>query len=134
KRDESIPDFLAHLRAELEGRNIDVADGAGGPPAGRVITKGLLRGCMRGKALEWYDENITTKQNFELHNLLDNTGQANIQAVATRTRAQLGNQALREANDWSIAGGRKTNDAPNAPNANNTRTVVVADIRFGQAI
>ncbi|RIB04723.1 hypothetical protein C2G38_2221521 [Gigaspora rosea] len=98
KRDESIPDFLAHLRAELEGRNIDVADGAGGPPAGRVITKGLLRGCMRGKALEWYDENITTKQNFELHNLLDNTGQANIQAVATRTRAQLGNQALREAN------------------------------------
>ncbi|CAG8494956.1 21405_t:CDS:2 [Cetraspora pellucida] len=102
KHDKSISDFLAHLRAELEGRNINVADRAGGSLAERVITKSLLYSCMREKALEWYDENITTKQNFELHNLLDNTGQANIQAVATHTGAQLGNQALHEANTEDI--------------------------------
>ncbi|CAG8605871.1 6391_t:CDS:2, partial [Diversispora eburnea] len=150
---EDLYEFLAQFRAEIEGRGIDVADAVGGPPTGRDHAKGLLRGCMRGPMLEWYDENITTKQNFELHNLLDNTAQGTIQLVAGRTAVQLGAQALREANgragtdiiplrathdpwneDWSIADGRPTNDAVNAPNANNGTPVVVAGIRFGQAV
>src|SRR5207244_10104877 len=36
--------------------------------------------------------------------------------------------------DWRIAGGRPTNLPVNAPNAGNGTTVVVAGIRFGQAI
>ncbi|CAG8657084.1 1832_t:CDS:1 [Paraglomus brasilianum] len=150
--DENLEEFLAQFRAEVEARGINVADGAGAP-AGRDVGKGLLRGCMRGRLLEWYDENITTKQNFELCNLLDNTGQATIQLVAGRTAVQIGNQAINQANgragdeiiplrananpwneDWSIAGGRPTNDPVNAPNANNGQTVVVAGIRFGQAV
>jgi len=144
--DENLEEFLAQFRAEVEARGINVADGAGAP-AGRDVGKGLLRGCMRGRLLEWYDENITTKQNFELCNLLDNTGQATIQLVAGRTAVQIGNQAINQANgragdeiiplranadpwneDWSIAGGRPSNDPVNAPNANNGQTVVVAGI------
>ncbi len=52
---------------------------------------------MRGRALEWFDEEITTKQNWELANLLDNIGQANLVAVNGRTAVQIGNQALNEA-------------------------------------
>ncbi|CAG8667060.1 9356_t:CDS:1, partial [Paraglomus brasilianum] len=86
--DENLEKFLAQFRAEVEARGINVADGAGAP-TGRDVGKGLLRGCMRGRLLEWYDENITTKQNFELCNLLDNTGQATIQLVAGRTAVQI---------------------------------------------
>ncbi|CAB5201965.1 unnamed protein product [Rhizophagus irregularis] len=108
---------------------------------------------MRGRALEWFDEEITTKQNWELANLLDNTEQANLVAVNGRNAGQIGNQALNEAfgqpgtaivklravegpwdEDWHIAGGRPTNIVVNALNANNGTTVVVAGIRFGQAI
>ncbi|CAG8549849.1 16030_t:CDS:2 [Cetraspora pellucida] len=148
-----IPDFLVKLRLYLQNQGVDPADNAGGPPAGREVAIGYLRGCMRGRALEWFDEEITTKQNWELANLLDNTGQANLVAINGRTAVQIGNQALNEAlgqpgntivklravegpwdEDWHIAGGRPTNIAVNAPNANNGTTVVVASIRFGQAI
>ncbi|CAG8450331.1 14743_t:CDS:2 [Cetraspora pellucida] len=57
---------------------------------------GYLRGCMRGKTLEWFDEEITTKQNWELANLLNNTGQANIVALGNaivKLRAVKGRQA-----------------------------------------
>ncbi|CAB5213232.1 unnamed protein product [Rhizophagus irregularis] len=143
--DDSIPDFLAKLRLYLQNQGVDPADNAGAPPTGREVAIGYLRGCMRGKALEWFDEEITTKQNWELANLLDNTGQANLVAVNGRNAGQIGNQALNEAfgqpgtaivklravegpwdEDWRIAGGRPANIAVNAPNANNGTTVVVA--------
>ncbi|PKK58208.1 hypothetical protein RhiirC2_796677 [Rhizophagus irregularis] len=96
--DDSIPDFLAKLRLlYLQNQGVDPADNAGGPPTGREVAIGYLRGCMRGRALEWFDEEITTKQNWELANLLDNTGQANLVAVNGRNAGQIGNQALNEA-------------------------------------
>ncbi|CAI2191768.1 1450_t:CDS:2, partial [Funneliformis geosporum] len=64
---------------------VDLADNAGGPPAGRKVEIGYLRGCMRGRTLEWFDNEITTKRNWELSNLLDNTRQANLVAVNRRT-------------------------------------------------
>ncbi|CAG8479989.1 12019_t:CDS:2 [Acaulospora colombiana] len=108
--DENLEEFLAQFRAEIEARGIDIADAAANP-AGRDIL------------------------------------------VAGRTAVQIGNQALNRANgqagnvmiplraaadpwneDWNIVGGRPTNDAVNAPNANNGQTVVVAGIRIDQAI
>ncbi|CAG8692652.1 4933_t:CDS:1, partial [Cetraspora pellucida] len=92
-----IPDFLAKLRLYLQNQEVNPADNAGGPPTGREVAIGYLRGCMKGRALEWFDEEITTKQNWELANLLDNTGQANLVAVNGKTAVQIGNQALNEA-------------------------------------
>ncbi|GES97969.1 hypothetical protein GLOIN_2v1778046 [Rhizophagus clarus] len=151
--DDSILDFLAQLRLDLQNRGIDPNDNAGGPPTGRDNAIGHLRACMRGRTLEWFDDEITTKQNWELTNLLDNTGQANLVAVNGRTAVQIGANALNEAvgqpgnaivklravedawnEDWRIAGSRLTNDPVNAPNANAGNTVVVAGIRFGQAV
>ncbi|CAB5162797.1 unnamed protein product [Rhizophagus irregularis] len=124
-----------------------------GPPTGRDNALGHLRACMRGRTLEWFDDEITTKQNWELTNLLDNTGQANLVAVNGRTAVQIGANALNEAvgqsenaivklravkdawnEDWRTAGGCPTNAPVNAPNANAGNTVVVAGIRFDQAI
>ncbi|PKY20101.1 hypothetical protein RhiirB3_433326, partial [Rhizophagus irregularis] len=79
--DDSIPDFLAQLRLDLQNRGIDPA-GAGGN--GRAQALGHLRACMRGRTLEWFDEEITTKTNWELTNLTDGTGQANLVAVNGR--------------------------------------------------
>ena len=52
---------------------------------------------MRGRVLEWFDEKIITKQNWELANLLDNTEQVNLVAVNGQTAVQIRNQALNEA-------------------------------------
>ncbi|UZO01018.1 uncharacterized protein OCT59_012127 [Rhizophagus irregularis] len=106
-----------------------------------------------GRTLEWFDEEITTKTNWELTNLTDGTGQANLVAVNGRTAIQIGADGLNEAlgqpgnaivklravegpwdEDWRIAGGRPTNLPVNLPNAGNGTTVVVAGIRFGQAV
>ncbi|UZO02116.1 uncharacterized protein OCT59_020610 [Rhizophagus irregularis] len=149
--DDSIPDFLAQLRLDLQNRRINSNDNAAGPPTGRDNAIGHLRACMRGRTLEWFDDEITTKQNWELTNLLDNTGQVNLVAVNGRTAVQIGANALNEAvgqpgnaivklravedawnEDWHIAGGCPTNASVNAPNANAGNTV--ADIRFGQAV
>src|SRR6266542_2669682 len=151
--DDSIPDFLAQLRLDLHNRGIDPNDNVAGPPTGRDNAIGHLRGCMRGRTLEWFDDEITTKQNWELTNLLDNTGQANLVAVNGRTAIQIGVNALNEIvgqpenaivklravedawnEDWRIAGDHPTNASVNAPNANAGNTVVVAGIHFGQAI
>jgi len=95
--DDSIPDFLAQLRLDLQNRGIDPNDNVAGPPTGRDNAIGHLRACMRGRTLEWFDDEITTKQNWELTNLLDNTGQANLVAVNGRTAVQIGVNALNEA-------------------------------------
>ena len=150
---DDIPDFLAKLRLYLQNQGVDPADNAGGPPTGRDQAIGYLRGCMQGRTLEWFDDEITTKQNWELQNLTDGTGQANLVAVNGRTALQIGADGLNEAlgqpgnaivklravegpwdEDWRIAGGRPTNLPVNLPNAGNGTTVVVAGIRFGQAI
>ncbi|CAB5181433.1 unnamed protein product [Rhizophagus irregularis] len=126
--DDSIPDFLAQLRLDLQNREIDINDNVADSLTGRDNTIGHLRACMRGKTLEWFDDEITTKQNWKLTNLLDNTGQANLVAVNGRTSVQIGANALNEAvgqpentivklravedawnEDWRIAGGRPTN-------------------------
>ncbi|CAG8470334.1 5713_t:CDS:2, partial [Diversispora eburnea] len=123
-RKEDIHEFFTQLRAEIEGRGIDVADAVGGPPTGRDHAKGILRGS-----------------------------QGTIQLVVGHTVVQLDAQALREANgragtdiiplratydpwneDWSIADERPTNDAVNTHNANNSTPVVVVGIRFDQAV
>ncbi|EXX75433.1 hypothetical protein GLOIN_2v1778046 [Rhizophagus irregularis DAOM 181602=DAOM 197198] len=79
--DDSIPDFLAQLRLDLQNQGIDPNDNAASPPTGRNNAIGHLKAVMRGRTLEWFDDEITTKQNWELTNLLDNTGQANLVAV-----------------------------------------------------
>ncbi|CAB4418762.1 unnamed protein product [Rhizophagus irregularis] len=151
---DDIPNYLAQLRLYLQHQGVDPADNAAGPPTGRDQALGYLRGTMRGRALEWFDEEITNKQNWELANLLDGTGVANILLVNGQTAVQLGaanllNEAVGQAGnqivklraaegpwdeDWRIAGGRPTNLAPNAPNAGAGNTVVVPGIRFGQAV
>ena len=74
-------------------------------------------------------------------------------AVNGRTAVQIGADGLNEAlgqpgnaivklravedpwnEDWRVAGGRPTNLPVNAPNAGNGTTVVIAEIRFGQAV
>jgi hypothetical protein len=148
--DDSIPDFLAQLRLDLQNRGIDPA---GARANGRAQAIGHLRGCIRGRTLEWFDEEIITKTNWELTNLTDGTGQANLVAVNGHTAVQIGADGLNEAlnqpenaivklraiegpwdEDWRIAGGYPTNLPINLPNAGNGTTVVVAGIRFGQAI
>ena len=94
---DDIPDFLAKLRLYLQNQGVDPADAVGGPPTGRDQAIGYLRGCMRGRTLEWFDDEITTKQNWKLTNLLDNTGQGNLVAVNGRTAVQLGANLLNEA-------------------------------------
>jgi hypothetical protein len=49
---DDIPDFLAKLRLYLQNQGVDPADNAGGPPTGREVAIGYLRGCMRGRTLE----------------------------------------------------------------------------------
>src|SRR5262249_51055871 len=133
----------AKLRLHLQNQGVDPADNVGGPPTGREVAIGYLRGCMKGRALEWFDEEITTKQNWELTNLTDGTGQANLVVVNGRTAVQIGadglNEALRQAGNvivklravegpWRVAGDRPTNLAVNLPNAGGGNTVVVAGI------
>ncbi|CAB5157414.1 unnamed protein product [Rhizophagus irregularis] len=95
--DDSIPDFLAQLRLDLQNREIDPNDNVAGPPTGRDNAIGHLRGCMRRRTLEWFNNEITTKQNWKLTNLLDNTGQANLVAVNGRTAVQIGANVLNKA-------------------------------------
>ncbi|CAG8683005.1 7441_t:CDS:2 [Cetraspora pellucida] len=119
---DDIPDFLVKLRLYLQNQGVNLADNAGDPPTGREVAIGYLRGS----------------------NLLDNTGQANIVAVNGYTAIQIEanriNEALNQPGNAIVklraieAGGRPTNNAPNAPNANVGNTVVVPGIRFDQAI
>jgi len=55
----------------LQNQDVDLA-GVGAN--GRAQAKGYLRSCMRGRTLEWFDDEIITKTNWELTNLTDGTG------------------------------------------------------------
>ncbi|CAG8828597.1 3993_t:CDS:2, partial [Gigaspora margarita] len=39
--------FLAKLRLYLQNQSVNLADNAGGPPTGREVAMGYLRGCRR---------------------------------------------------------------------------------------
>ncbi|CAG8724322.1 6862_t:CDS:2 [Cetraspora pellucida] len=119
---DDISDFLVKLRLYLQNQGVNPADNAGGPPTGREVAMGYLRG-------------------------------SNIVAVNGYTAIQIGANGINEAlnqpgnaivklravegswdENWRIAGGRPTNNAPNAPNANAGNTVVAPEIHFGQAV
>ena len=85
--DEDVELFLDLFRGYLAGLGINPADNAGNP-TGHSRALGLLRGCMRGSAAEWFDRELTRK-NWELHNVFQNHGQGNWGALRGRTMAQL---------------------------------------------
>src|ERR1044071_6039402 len=84
---EDVELFLDLFRGYLAGLGIDPTDAVGNPPGWRR-SLGLLRGCMRGPAGEWFDQYLTRK-NWELYNVYKNHGQANWDAFVARTMAQL---------------------------------------------
>ncbi|CAB5181817.1 unnamed protein product [Rhizophagus irregularis] len=90
-------DFLAQLRLDLQNQEIDPNDNLAGSSTGRDNAIEHLRACMRERTLEWFDDEITTKQNLELTNLLDNTEQANLVAINGRIAVQIGANILNEA-------------------------------------
>ncbi|CAG8847167.1 44728_t:CDS:2, partial [Gigaspora margarita] len=53
---DNIPDFFAKLRLYLQNQGVNLADNAAGPPTGREVAIGYLRGCMRGRTLKWPEE------------------------------------------------------------------------------
>ena len=58
--DEDVELFLDLFRGYLAGLGINPADNAGNP-TGHSRALGLLRGCMRGPAGEWFDQYLTGK-------------------------------------------------------------------------
>ena len=72
-------------------------DPAGAGANGRAQAKEYLRSYMRERTLEWFNEEITTKTNWELINLTDGTGQANLIVVNKCTAVQIGADSLNEA-------------------------------------
>ena len=50
--DDSIPDFLAQLRLDLQNREIDPNNNAAGPPTGRDNAIGYLRAYIRERILK----------------------------------------------------------------------------------
>ncbi|RIA83579.1 hypothetical protein C1645_833599 [Glomus cerebriforme] len=109
--------MISNIARKQTHIDVDLADNMGGSLMEREVTIGYLRGCMRGRTLEWFDEEIITKQNWELANLLDNTEQTNLLRVVKDPWNE----------NWHIASGHPTNIAVNTLNANNSTTVVVAD-------
>ncbi|CAG8673865.1 3547_t:CDS:2 [Ambispora leptoticha] len=79
--DEDIDIFISRLSSYLAGTGID-------PVANRDQAFGILRGCLHGRALEWFDRKILDKQ-WELHNIFANHGQAGMGALRERTMAQM---------------------------------------------
>ncbi|CAG8721728.1 20707_t:CDS:2, partial [Dentiscutata erythropus] len=73
---------LYREKAYLAGIDVD--------PVGATRDRafGILRGCLSGLALDWFDRKILGKR-WELHNILANHGQANIAGVQVRTMAQI---------------------------------------------
>jgi hypothetical protein len=51
------------LRLYLQNQDVDSADNAENLPTGRNIAIGYLRGCMRERTLEWFDDEITDIKN-----------------------------------------------------------------------
>ncbi|CAG8536459.1 13915_t:CDS:2 [Gigaspora margarita] len=143
------------LSLYLAGTGID-------PVANRDQALGILRGCLHGQALEWFDQKILGKQ-WELHNIFANHSQASMGALRGQTMAQMntsnsfrnpsithdyantaGNNAVTvgvsmipaEAftEDWCLARGRPSDRPINAINAGNANPIVFGDIQIDQAL
>jgi hypothetical protein len=80
----------------LQNQGVDLADNVEGPPTRRKIAIEYLKGCMRGRTLEWFDDEITSKANWNLTNLIDGTRQANLVVVNGHTAIQIGANELNE--------------------------------------
>src|SRR6202008_3595502 len=160
--DEDVELFLNLFRGYLAGLGINPADNAGNP-TGHSRALGLLRGCMRGSATEWFDRELTRK-NWELHNVFQNHGQANWGALRGRTMPQLnataGTNSFRAGTnihahaenvanaadtfrvflpapgldqDWRMLDGRPTDRARQIAGGGAGATVVI-ELRVGNAI
>src|SRR6185312_4664819 len=142
---EDPEEFIDSFRSYLVAVEINVL----ARHAHRVRAHGLFETCLKGDAKDWYERSLRRK-NWELRNLLDNTGQATLALAQGQTAVQLGanlrHGAVGQAGnivipahtvfdeDWSFADGRPTDRLPNAPNANAGQTIVADGIRLGQAI
>ncbi|CAG8729610.1 13119_t:CDS:2, partial [Gigaspora margarita] len=149
------------IRLLLKQCHINAGTGIN-PVVNRDQAFGILRGCLYGRALEWFDRKILGKR-WELHNIFANHGQTGIGALRGRTMAQMNtSNSLRNpliahdyaniagnntvtvgvlmipaeafTEDWRLAGGRPSDRPANAVNAGNANPIVFGDIRIGQAL
>jgi len=99
--DEDIDSFIHLFRGYLHAIGVD-------PVVNGDQALGIFRACFKGEAGIWYDEHILGK-NWQLYNLFNNHGQANIAGIRGRSMAQLNNTAsLRigsEAHTYANIGG-----------------------------
>ncbi|CAG8846337.1 26773_t:CDS:1, partial [Racocetra persica] len=79
--DEDIDIFISQLSSYLASTSID-------PVANQDQAFGILRGCLHGRVLEWFDQKILGKR-WELHNIFANHGQAGMGALRGHTIAQM---------------------------------------------
>ncbi|CAG8663484.1 13278_t:CDS:2 [Ambispora gerdemannii] len=74
--DEDIDIFISQLSSYLAGTGIN-------PVGARDQAFGILRECLSGRALEWFDRKILGKR-WELHNIFANHDQAEtLQSLTT---------------------------------------------------
>ena len=85
--DEDVRRHVELFTGHIHGLGINPADVAGNP-SGMQRTLGLFRASLSGEAGQWHDDTFLGKH-WELHNLLDNHGQANWGALVGRTMQQL---------------------------------------------
>src|SRR4051794_29873794 len=85
---EDVERHIELFTGYINGLGINPALLNDGPPTSNSRTKGLFRASLSGEAGQWYDETFIGK-NWELHNLLNNHGQANWAGVVGRTMGQL---------------------------------------------
>src|ERR1051325_7956137 len=153
--------WFQEFRQWVEASGIDVGAGGAGGVRNRARVLGIFETCMEDDARDWYDSKIKGK-NWELQNILDNVGVATIiafralnncgitalnvnqfrgQARVIRGNAGADNTITGQSfipdetvwdEDWSIAGGRPIDFAPNAPNSAGGGTIIVPGLRAGQ--
>src|SRR5581483_8349334 len=86
--DEDIERHVELFSGYLNGLAIDPANHGDGPPTSEARARGLFRASLTGDAAKWFDDTFIGKH-WELHNLLNNHGQADWAAVRGRTMQEL---------------------------------------------
>ncbi|CAJ0745480.1 6858_t:CDS:2 [Entrophospora sp. SA101] len=151
--------FLTEFQRWCETANYD-------PGVGhrmRMRIHGIFETCLLDDAKDWYETNVKGK-NWELVNISDNCGHANLNALNGLTNNQIrainanqfrgGSLQIRNTapangnqpaiplvpphtvwhEDWLTSGGRPTDLAPNASNANVGGNVIAPGNTIGQVI